>query len=71
MSKELANRMAEEGMDLSPSDEALELRDELVNSAPDSLIENPKERMDAALNHEFVPAKVNSWEDLWAHYAPN
>lgn len=68
MSKDLADRF---DRDLSASDETIERFDELMSKAHEwntTNITNPKERLNADLNNEFVAAEVESWEDLWDHY---
>ncbi len=65
MSKDLADRF---DRDLSASDETIERFNELMSQTHEWTITNPKERIDADLNSEFVAAEVESWEDLWHHY---
>lgn len=64
MSKELA-----EAMDLDPiSDEKRDEFEEFMKETPsvDISQEEFEERLKAVRNGEFVPTRVNSWEELWS-----
>lgn len=65
MSKELAEKF---DRDLSASDEAVKRLEELLDRSAEPIVGNYKERVDAELANEFVPAEVDSWDELWCHY---